>query len=88
VIPRGDVFTVRPVLIISFLMSMLIIGWFASVQLGVLTGGGVSGAQAVTGSQSPGSSEPSPSSPVDRAMAVSNMADERQREMEESLKHH
>ena len=79
----------RPVLIISFLMSMLIIGWLASVQLGVLTGGGVSGvpagAQAVTGSQPPGSSEPSPLSPADRAMAVSNMADERQREMEEMM---
>jgi hypothetical protein len=88
-IPRGDAVTMRPVLIISFLISMLILGWLASAQLGVLTGGGVSGVpvgtKAVAGPQPSESSSPSPAGPADRARAVSNIADERQREMEEMM---
>jgi hypothetical protein len=88
-IQRGDVVKVRPVLLISFLISALIIGWLASMQLGVLTGGGASAPaispQTAAGPQPQGPASPSPASPVDRARAVSAMADERQREMEEMM---
>jgi hypothetical protein len=86
---RGDVVILRPVLIISFLISMLIIGWLGATQLGILSGGmasaPVNNQPAVVENQPAEPSSPSPASPVDRARAISAIADERQREMEDMM---
>jgi hypothetical protein len=86
---RGDVVILRPVLIISFLISMLILGWLSATQLGILSGGmasaPVNNQQAVVEHQSAEPSAPSPASPVDRARAISAIADERQREIEDMM---
>ncbi|MDR1482681.1 MAG: hypothetical protein LBI74_08660 [Synergistaceae bacterium] len=80
----------RPVLIISFLISMLILGWLSATQLVVLSGGVASAPidrQGVTGHQ-PGepAAPPSSVSPVDKAKAISALANERQREMEDMMR--
>jgi hypothetical protein len=90
---RGDVVTVRPVLIISFLITMLIIGWLGAMQLGVLSGGlggsaGTPSAVTVTTTaetQPAGASEPAPASPVDRARGLAIKANERERQMESMM---